>query len=117
MSAQRRHLLELFNSMNQQQQQSLLDYAAFLQQQPSRDDELESQEKLTPLKTERPDNENVVNAIKRLRKSYYMLNTDHLLNESSTLMAEFMLQGRPADAVIDDLELLFEKYYKQYLES
>ncbi len=117
MSAQRRRLLELFNSMDQQQQQSLLDYAAFVHHQSSLDKDSNTQEKLVPLKTERPDNENVVNAIKRLRKAYFMLNTDNLLNESSTLMAEFMLQGREADAVIDDLEQLFEKHYKQYLES
>lgn len=117
MSVNRQRLLDLFKSMTPQQQQSLLDYAAFLLQQESSADRLETQEKLQPLATERPENENVVNAIKRLRVSYFMLNTDDLLNASSTLMAEFMLQGREAAEVIDDLEQLFENHYKTYLES
>ena len=59
----------------------------------------------------------MVNAIKRLRASYFMLNADDLLNETSSLMAQFMIQGRAADDVIDELEQVFDSHYKKYLQS
>jgi hypothetical protein len=118
MASKRQRLSELFKKMNSQQQESLLDYASFLVHRADAAAAMEeSQEKLEPLFSERPDNENVVNAIKRLRASYFMLNTDDLLNESSTLMAQFMLQGRDAQEVIDDLERMFDIHYQKYLES
>ncbi len=117
MVSDRKRLVDLFNALEDQQQKSLLDFAAFLKQQSGSDKETGTQERLKPLDTPRPDDENVVNAIKRLRASYFMLNTDDLLNESSSLMAEFMLQGREAEKVIDDLEQVFENHYQKYLQS
>ena len=46
-----------------------------------------------------------------------MLDTDGLLNETSSLMTQFMLQGRDASEVIDDLEQLFKDHYDKYRES
>lgn len=94
-----------------------MDYARYLDQLSSSDEQEQEAEKLQPLETSRPDKENVVNAIKRLRASYFMLNTDDLLNESSALMAQFMIQGRAADDVIDELEQVFDSHYKKYLQS
>jgi len=117
MGGEKQRLIDLFNAMSEQHQKSLLDFASFLQHQSVSVEEEQELEKLQPLASPRPEDENVVNAIKRLRASYFMLNTDDLLNQSSTLMAEFMLQGREAEAVINDLEQVFEDYYKKYLES
>lgn len=117
MSTDRQRLVKIFEGLNQQQKSSLLDFAGYLQQQSLTENPLMEQEKQVPLDSPRPENENVVNAIKRLRASYFMLNADDLLNESSTLMAQFMLQGRQADEVIDDLEKVFQNYYKKYLQS
>ena len=85
MGGDRQRLIKLFDGLDEQRKNSLLDYASFLDQQKA-EDQLESDEKLVPLESSRPDNENVVNAIKRLRASYFMLNTDDLLNETSSLM-------------------------------
>lgn len=118
MGQKRQRLIKLFDGMEQQQQDSLLDYAAFLLNQQEKSDPTQSQQKLAPdLSNPRPEEENVVNAIKRLRASYYMLNADNLFSESSTLMAQFMLHGRDADEVIDDLQQLFEDHYQKYLEA
>ena len=117
MSTDSQRLVKIFNGLNQQQQNSLLDFAEYLQQQCLTEETQQGQEKHVPLDSPRPENENVVNAIKRLRASYFMLNADDLLNESSTLMAQFMLHGRQADEVIDDLEKVFQNYYKKYLQS
>ena len=117
MSNESRRLVKYFNEMNEQQKNSLLDYARYLGQQNSTGSPSAEQQKHKPLESPRPENENVVNAIKRLRASYFMLNTDVLLNESSALMAQFMIQGRDAKEVIDDLEILFENQYQKYRQT
>ena len=104
--------------MSQEHKRSLVDFAEFLKQksqQPQQD--LESQEKLKPLKQSRPDEENIINAIKRLRASYFMLNTDGLLDETSSLMTQHIVHGREAVEVIDNLETLFDQHYQNYLQS
>ena len=94
-----------------------MDYAQFLVNQTGTDEIAKDTEKLQPIENTRPDDENVVNAIKRLRASYFMLNADDLLNETSSLMAQFMIQGRAANEVIDDLESLFDDHYQKYLQQ
>jgi hypothetical protein len=117
MSDSRQQLIQLFDTLDSEAQQSLLDFAEFLQQKHPSPAAPASVQKHPPLEHPRPADENVVNAIKRLRASYFMLNADGLLNEASTLMAQFMIQGRPASDVIDDLENLFASHYQKYLES
>jgi CDP-glycerol glycerophosphotransferase (TagB/SpsB family) len=111
-------LIQLFEGLDQQGRNSLLDYAEFLsnksQQNVSAQD---PQVKHEPVYQERPSEETVLAAIKRLRVSYFMIDTDGMINQTSSLMTQFMLQGRPASEVIDDLELLFKDHYQKYLES
>ena len=114
MSSHKQQLNELFAQLDQRAQQSLLDFARFLAQESESPEQIEKAE---PLDQPRPEDENVVNAIKRLRSSYFMLDTDKLLNETSSLMAQFMIQGRAANEVIDDLEALFQTHYQKYLDS
>ena len=87
MASDRQRLVKLFDEMSQQHRQSLLDYASFLHQQSAAQ---APAEKLEPIAKPRPEKENVVNAIKRLRASYFMLDSDKLLNETSSLMAQFI---------------------------
>lgn len=115
MSGEKQRLIKLLGTMSLQHLQSLLDYAEFLLQKSSA--ESEPDEKLQPLDHCRPEDENVVNAIKRLRTRYFMLNTDILFNETSTLMGQFIIHGREAEAVIDDLETLFDEHFQNYLQS
>ena len=115
MAKAKQRLSKLLEDMGPGQQQSLLDYAEFLLHKSAATES--AQVKQQPLEQPRPPDENVVAAIKRLRASYFMLNTDDLLNETSSLMAEFMIQGREATAVIDDLENLFDNHYQKYLQS
>ncbi len=92
--------------------QSVLDYAGYLlAQYPP-----EPGERLTlkPQIIERPAEESVIAAIKRLKQSYHMLDTDALLNQASALMGQHLLQGREAHLVINELESLFETSYQEY---
>ncbi len=118
MSNELQRLTQLLNGMSPEHKQSLIDYAEFLKQKSKQDvQQQEPQEKLQPNASSRPDEENIINAIKRLRASYFMLNTDGLLNETSSLMTQHIVHGRAAIEVIDELEILFEQHYQHYVQS
>lgn len=118
MSNELQRLTQLLKGMSVEHKRSVVEFAEFLQQKSKKaTPEVKSQERLQPEITPRPENENIINAIKRLRKSYFMLNTDILLNETSALMTQHIVQGRDAVEVIDDLEALFEKHYQNYRQS
>ena len=99
--------------MPEQAQKSVLDFCDFLYaQNPTSNNEI-----LPPKKIARPDSESVVLAMRRLSETYYMLNKDDLLHEASGLMSQHILQGREAVEVIDELEVLFEKFYTTLVEK
>jgi hypothetical protein len=68
---------------------------------------------LEPKAIPRPAEENVVAALKRLRETYHMLDHSKMLHEASALMAQHMMQGRPAPEVIDELEEIFQQHYSR----
>ena len=93
-------------------QQSVVDYAGYLlAQYPP---EPGQRPNIEPQIIERPAEESVVGAIKRLKQTYHMLDTDSLLNQASALMGQHLLQGREAHLVIDELEALFKSSYQEY---
>ena len=105
-------LSAVFEQLTPDRQQSLYDFAQFLLlQQGGPKASAVSQ---TPLDISRPDAESVVAAIKRLAKTYPMLNREALLHDASTLMSAHVMQGRAANDVIDDLQALFESAYTAY---
>ena len=63
----------------------------------------------------RPEQERVVDAIKRLAETYPMLDKKKLLNQTSGLVAEHVMGGKPARQVIDAMEAAFRLAYEQYL--
>jgi hypothetical protein len=64
----------------------------------------------------RPESESVVAAIKRLTGSYPMLEKQALFSKTSELMSAHLLQGRDAEEIIDELESVFHKHYRDYVE-
>lgn len=100
-------LLEILERLPPEQAQQLLDYAEFLF------DKHAVAEAIVPVDIERPAEESVVVAIKRLRATYPMLDPAVLLNETYDLMSQHVMQGRAAVEVIDDLEILFRRHYEQ----
>lgn len=101
-------LTELFARLPKQDQQSLLDFALFLTQK-NKDTYTEFPQ---PELIARQEGESVIAAIKRLKKSYSMLNMDSLIDETSSYMTQYMVQGRDLNDVIDDLEASFVKHYE-----
>jgi hypothetical protein len=61
----------------------------------------------------RPDDEKVVAAVKRLAKTYFMLDKTKMLGVTSELVTQHIVQGRDAVEVIDELERLFETHYRE----
>ncbi|MDH5354386.1 MAG: hypothetical protein OEY09_08085 [Gammaproteobacteria bacterium] len=108
--------LQIFLSqLSNVHQQSVVDYAGFLVDQYKL--EAVTSVDSEPEDIERPSEETVIGAIKRLKQTYYMLDTDTLLNQTSALMGQHLLQGREAVSVIDDLQALFQTQYEEFRQQ
>lgn len=116
---QERKLLRLFKALSPSNKDTLLAFAEFLNARANEqesDNSPEANDSLSisePLTIERPDNESVIKAIKRLTATYPMVDKESILHPISDLMTSHMLQGRPAKDVIDDLEVIFLNEYKR----
>ena len=107
-------LLELYRKLPQQDQKTLVDLAEFL---GARCANQTTEPIPEPKKIPRSQGDSVVKAIKRLSTTYFMLDKSAVLNEASSLMAQHVMQGRPASQVIDELEELFETHYQRLRED
>lgn len=114
-SADARRLTRLFRTLAPADRATLLAFASFLAQRAAADTGPTMLR--TPHELPRPETESVVGAIKRLTKTYDMLDHGHLFNDTSLLMSAHILQGRAATDVIDDLEALFERHYHIYRDA
>jgi hypothetical protein len=116
LSPQQRRLLSSFEQLDARDRETLLLFAEFLQSRQSPADEAESKPAAVqePRAIERPQKESVVKAIKRLSETYYMLERDQLLDQTSSLMMSHVLHGRDAVTVIDELEVVFSEHYERY---
>ena len=108
-----RALLDLFNALDSEAQQSLFDFAEFLQSRSG----IARPEIVDPVNIPRPDNETVVGAIKRLKQSYPMIDSMEVFAVASNLMTDHMVKGRDAEEVINEIEALFEDTYQKILRE
>jgi len=112
----KRRLLEFYSKLSEQDQTTLTAFAEFLASR-SPEDATVKQIPRNPLDIPRPERESVVAAIRRLTETYPMLERQGLLNETSSLMAAHVLQGRAAQDVVDELEQVFRSHYEQFLSN
>jgi hypothetical protein len=119
LSPQQRQLLSSFDQLDTQDRETLLAFAEFLQARQSPAQEVEGQPAaaLEPRAIDRPQKESVVKAIKRLSETYCMLQRDQLLDQTSSLMMSHVMQGREADSVIDELEIVYSEHYERYQQQ
>ena len=109
-------LLEFYSQLTPEKRTTLLEFAEFLSKKG--DSDYSSVEKIPePVLRERPDEESVVGAIKRLTASYPMLDRDKLFNDTSNLMTRHVMKGEEANLIIDELEQLFQRFYQQLLDE
>ncbi|HNQ05396.1 MAG TPA: hypothetical protein PKH69_12395 [Thiobacillaceae bacterium] len=114
MTADERRLLRLFRALNDSQRQGLLDYAEFLSRREADPRQTPPQK---PLDIPRPEKESVVKAIKRLRQTYPMVDRARILHDTSHLLTQHLVHGKPAEEVIDDLEDLFRRHYRDHYQT
>ncbi|QKT04573.1 Crp/Fnr family transcriptional regulator [Ectothiorhodospiraceae bacterium 2226] len=107
---ERRRLLDTVEALGAAERDMVLAFAEFLAQRgaPSEPEPLPE-----PQIIPRPERESVVGALKRLSASYPMVDKGKMLNETSALVAQHVVQGRAAEEVIDELEVLFLRQYEK----
>lgn len=106
-----RDLLARFRALDPEQRRMVSEFAAFL---ATREIPAAPAIPTEPVAIPRPAEEKVMQAIKRLRATYPMLDQATLLNEVSSHVTDHLVKGRPAPEVIDDLEALFRQQYEAY---
>jgi len=114
MSPAEKKLLSVFKKLATAEQENLQAYGEFLL---TRHHVTSPQPIPEPQPIPRGENESVVAAIKRLSASYPMLDKPQLLNDSSVLMTQHVMQGRAVGEVIDELETLFARFYQELLDE
>ncbi len=108
MSKKEDALLKGFVKLPEAQQQILLEFTEFLVQRYAIEAEPVSDH---PLDIPRPEKESVVKAVKRLSKTYPMLDTKELFEKTSSFMMRNLMHGEESVVVIDEMEMFFEKRY------
>ncbi|MDH3514073.1 MAG: Crp/Fnr family transcriptional regulator, partial [Gammaproteobacteria bacterium] len=98
-------LTEIFRKLTPEQGAALLEFAEFLlaRQGGAGLEPVKNTAPVEiprPLDIPRPDEESVVKAVRRLRATYPMLDARKLLNQTSELMTQHVVQGREAIEVI-----------------
>ena len=114
MKQKEKQLLNYFRKLSSEDAQSLLSFAEFL---TTRSQSAEPEASLVVNNIERPVEESVIAAIKRLSASYPMLDKEKMLTDTSSLMMQHVMHGRIANEVIDELEQVFERHYASYSEQ
>jgi len=113
-----RKLVKMFSGLSSGDRETVIAFVEFLQRR-SADGASEAGGDSTPnepLDIPRPATESVVKAIKRLTATYPMVDKSQMLNETSALMTQHLVQGRSAAAVIDDLQTLFRRHFNAWKE-
>jgi hypothetical protein len=109
-------LLRIFHELPAGEQQMLLAFAEFLGSRRAAAAEMPVDGPLTvpePERIPRPEQESVVAGLKRLSRTYPMLDKSEMLSATSDLVASHIMQGTDTAAVIDELEMIFDTHYRQ----
>lgn len=106
-------LAKLYDAMDDERKRSLSDFADFLYAQGGP----VSREVPPPADIPRPDTETVVGAVKRLKETYFMIDSMAVFSEASSLMTDHMVKGRDLEEVIDEMEQVFERAYNKLLQE
>lgn len=114
-TTEQRKLLALFDRLGPDDRRSLLAFARFLSEQGDKPEKQSPPPE--PALVPGGEGETVVAALKRLSKSYYMVDKSRVLDATAALMAEHVVQGRSASEVIEEFERLFAEHYRELVAS
>jgi hypothetical protein len=116
MASAEQQLTAFFRQLTADDQLTLLRFAEFLAGRSSPGVVAVSREPVVvpePEVIERPAGESVVAALKRLSKTYPMLDKTEMLSATSDLVAANIMQGTDAVEVVDQLEDIFRGLYEK----
>jgi hypothetical protein len=113
MKRDEKDLLKHFRALPPEQQETLISFAEFLATRAAQT----PREYGEPEPIPRPADERVVQAIKRLRLTYPMLDHSTMLHELSDFMTQHLVMGKPAQEVIDELEVVFRRHYDRLMKG
>jgi hypothetical protein len=103
----------LYESLDEERQQSLSDFADFLLAKSGP----VLKEIPPPEDIPRPEKETVVGAVKRLKLKYHMVESMSVFSAASALMTDHMVKGRDAVEVVDEMEGLFHDAYTKLVDD
>ena len=107
-------LLKSLRKLPETQQQMLADFADFLCQRYA----IEEKPVVTqPVDIPRPEEESVVKAVRRLSKTYPMLDSKDLFEKTSSFMMKNLMHGEDSGLVIDEMEIFFQQTYQSYISK
>ena len=116
MASAEQQLTEFFRQLTAADQLTILAFAEFLAARSSPGSIAVSTGPLVvpePEAIERPPRESVVAALKRLSKTYPMLDKTEMLGATSDLVATSIMQRTDAVMVVDELEEIFRSHYEK----
>ena len=108
-----KELINLYESMDDERKLSLCDFADFLYAKAGP----VVKEIPPPEDIQRPQEETVVGAVKRLKLTYHMIESMSVFSAASVLMTDHMVKGRDVVEVINEMEVLFEDEYNKLLQG
>ncbi|HKJ87554.1 MAG TPA: Crp/Fnr family transcriptional regulator [Gammaproteobacteria bacterium] len=123
MTENEKRILAALEQLSEEQQEQVVEYAEFLGQRAgARAGTGETAAPAVPTPespqpVEKDPEEGPVQAIKRLRRTYPMLDRSKLLDETTNVMTKRYLRNKPEDEVIEEIEEIFEQHYQRYLEQ
>ena len=101
-------LLKAFHQMTPTARRTLVEFADFLSQ---RHPVVTTPDSEQPLQVPRPVEESVIAAIRRLARTYPMLDSANVFSAATTLMTRHVMGQQAAVEVIDELEVMFKARY------
>ena len=107
-------LLNCLRQLPDEQKQVLVDYADFLSQRYAVEEQTAP---LEPLELPRPQEESVVKAIRRLAKTYPMLDSKELFEKTSSYMMRNLMHGEDSYLLIDEMEVFFQQSYQEFISK
>jgi hypothetical protein len=116
MATTEKHLLQLFSQLSAGDQASLLAFAEFLGSRGASETVAVRRKPVeipAPEQIERPQEESIVGCLKRLAKTYPMLDKNVMLKATSDLVATNIMQGGDTGEAVDKLEHIFRDHYEQ----
>ena len=105
-------LIKYYDSLASDEREMLLSFAEFLAERS-----INNQTIQVPVQIDRPAEESIIAAIKRLSTTYSMIDKSKLLSEVSDKVTGHVVHGQELSKVIDELEVFFKQEYEQYVSE